>query len=422
LARAAAPDVAARLDAAGLAARLGALAAALPTPAPLPLVTPHLEDSAPIAAFHAPGIDELTETAVVGGGAAAAVGGTTKLRGAPIGTKAGPGEVFDAESDGRAKSAARAPSGGPAVMQVRRRWWRRHRGWLIAALVVVLLLVAGGLVAAFETNVFTPSHPTPNLAGMTVPQARTTLDKVHMHLAEGAPVKSITVGSGGIVSQTPKASTSLKEGSTVTVAVSDGPPNESVPSLTNMTCAQAAAALQSAHFKSVCAPGTYNNSIPAGVLVLWSINSTQNPTQAPYGSTITLVPSLGHAPVPVPNIPGSYTYSEAQAALSAVGLGAAQNQETDADVPAGNVISTSPASGAPAPYGSTVTVNVSTGPPTVPVPAVAGESVAQATAALQAAGLTVSGVVGSPSKIVTHVAPHANTSVPVGSSVQLFTG
>jgi serine/threonine-protein kinase len=229
------------------------------------------------------------------------------------------------------------------------------------------------------------------------------------------------VGSGGIVSQKPEAHTSLKEGSTVTVTVSDGPPNVSVPSLTNMTCAQAAASLQAAHFKSVCAPGTYNNSVPAGVLVLWSINATQNPTQAPYGSTITLVPSLGHAPVPVPNIPGSYTYDQAQAALSAVGLGAAQNQETDAQVPAGQVISTSPASGAPAPYGSTVTVNVSTGPPTVQVPAVGGDSVQQATGALQAAGLVVSGVVGDPSNSVIHVVPHVYSVVPVGSSVTLYT-
>jgi hypothetical protein len=52
---------------------------------------------------------------------------------------------------------------------------------------------------------------------------------------------------------------------------------------------------------------------------------------------------------------------------------------------------------------------------------VAGESVQQATAALQAAGLTVSGVVGDPSHIVAHVLPHANTTVPVGSSVQLIT-
>src|SRR6516165_1475714 len=106
LARAAAPDVAARLDAAGLAARLGALAAALPVPAPLPLTLGHARTSAPILGFHAPGINELTETAVAGGVAATAVAGTTKLRGAPIGTKAGPGEIFDAEPDARAKSAA----------------------------------------------------------------------------------------------------------------------------------------------------------------------------------------------------------------------------------------------------------------------------------------------------------------------------
>jgi serine/threonine-protein kinase len=306
------------------------------------------------------------------------------------------------------------------VLQVRRPWWRRHRGWVIGALVAVLILIAGGLVAAFESNLFTPSHPAPNLAGMTVAQARTSLDKVHMHLAVGKPVKSITVGSGDIVFQKPKPTTSLKEGSTVTVAVSDGPPNVTVPSLTNMTCAQAAATLQAAHFKSVCAPGAYNNSITPGVLLIWTINATQNPTEAPYGSTITLVPSLGHAPVPVPNIPTSYTYDQAQAALSAVGLGAAQNPETDANTPAGNVISTSPASGQPAPYGSTVTVNVSTGPPTVPIPDVKGESVPQATAALQAAGLSVSMVLGDPTKTVFAVVPPVNTTVPVGSSVTLY--
>ncbi len=117
LARAAAPDVAARLDAAGLAARLGALASALPTPSPLPLITPKLEDSAPINAFRAPGVSELTDSGVVaaaglavgdatvvapGVGAAAAAAAAAAT---PIGTKAGPGELFDAEpSDGSATS------------------------------------------------------------------------------------------------------------------------------------------------------------------------------------------------------------------------------------------------------------------------------------------------------------------------------
>ena len=115
------------------------------------------------------------------------------------------------------------------------------------------------------------------------------------------------------------------------MVVSDGPPNVTVPNLAGMTCAQATTALQAAHFKSVCAPGAYNNNIAAGVLDLWSIGSTQNPTKAPYGSTITLVPSLGHQPATVPNIPANYSFAQAQAALQAVGLTATQNNAVEHD-------------------------------------------------------------------------------------------
>ena len=99
----------------------------------------------------------------------------------------------------------------------------------------------------------------------------------------------------------------------------------------------------------------------------------------------------------------------------------AENQGPDANVPAGNVVSTSPASGAPAPYGSTVTVNVSTGPPTVQVPNLGGDTVQQATSALQQVGLTVSGVSGDPTKKVSGSQPASGSTVPVGSSVQLST-
>jgi serine/threonine-protein kinase len=188
-----------------------------------------------------------------------------------------------------------------------------------------------------------------------------------------------------------------------------------------MTCAQAANALTAAHFKSACAPGTYNNNVQTGVLVLWSIGSTQNPTKAPYGSTIALVPSLGHEPATVPSIPQTYTFAQAQAALQAVGLAATQNNQSNPTVPSGDVISTSPASGAQAPYGSAVTVNVSTGPPTTTVPDVKGDSVQQATTALQQQGLGVSGVSGDPSHTVVGTQPSVGSTVPTGSSVQLFT-
>jgi len=418
LARAAAPDVSARLDAAGLAARLGALAAALPPPAPLPLVIPHLDAAAPISGFRAPGVSELTDSGVVAVGAGTASTAIAPGIGAaapPVGTKAGPGEIFDAEPFGKAAAARRASNG------LKRTGTRRRRTWWIVAAIAVALIVAAGLVAAYETKVFTPSHPTPGLFDLPLAQARTDVAKVHMDLKERPPVKSITVPAGAVVSQSPRPGVSQKEGSTVTVVLSGGKPDVSVPSLTGMTCAQAAAALQSAHFLSVCAPGAYNNNIPTGVLDLWSINSTQNPTSAPYGSTITLVPSLGHEPATVPSIPTSYTFDQAQAALQAVGLTATQNPESSTTVPSGQVIGTSPANGAQAPYGSAVTVNVSTGPPTTTVPNVLQDTVSQATTALQGDGLIVSGVSGSPNNKVVGTQPSVGSTVPVGSSIQLFT-
>ncbi len=276
-------------------------------------------------------------------------------------------------------------------------------------------------MAAFESSVFTASHPTPALVNLPLAQARADVARVHMNLSLGPPVKSISVGAGSVVSQSPKAGVSQKEGSRVTIVLSGGKPDVSVPSLTGMTCAVASAQLASAHFLSVCSPGTYSNTTPTGQLVLWSINATANPTKAPYGSTITLVPSLGHTPATVPNIPTTYSFAQAQAALQAVGLTATQNPQSDATVSAGNVISTNPASGAQAPYGSSVTVNVSTGPPMTTVPNVLDDTVAQATTALQNAGFTVSGVSGAPDNKVSGTQPSIGSTVPTGSSVQLST-
>jgi eukaryotic-like serine/threonine-protein kinase len=430
LARAAAPEASSRLDAPGLAARLGALAAALPVPAPLPLALGHATSSVPIEGFQAPGVSELTEVSPAGAGVGTAAGTTTVVagaaatNGAPVGTKAGPGEVFDAEPYGAGRRGGTrfgAPPPAPGARRPRRPWNRRRTAWIVAA-VAVLVLLAAGLAAAFGTSVFTPSHPTPALTGLTLAQARTALDNVHMTLRVETGVKSITTAAGTVLSQSPAARTSEKEGTVVSVVPSTGPPIEVIPSLGNMTCAQAAAALQQAHFKSVCAPPRYDNNTLAGQLILWSIGSTPNPSTAPYGSTITLVPSQGHAPATVPNIPTSYSFAQAQAALQAVGLSATQNPQSSTSVPNGQVISTSPASGQPAAYGSAVTVNVSTGPPTTTIPqSVIGQSVSQATTTLEQDGLSVSGVSGNPSKNVIGTQPSVGSTVPTGSQVQLFT-
>jgi serine/threonine protein kinase/beta-lactam-binding protein with PASTA domain len=409
LARAAAPEKEDRLDAAGFAARLGALASALPTPQPLPFRPPQTEEPVPISGFLPPDLSEQTQVRV------------PVIPTAPVGTKAGPGELFDAEpligGKGGSKGAV-AAGGGPVIVAPRKN--RKKLYWIIGAVVLVLALVAGGLVAAKE-KVFTASHPAPALVGLTLARAHASAAKDHftLHLDHG--IMSTTVPAGSVISQTPKVGTVLNEGSKLSVVPSIGPPPVTIPNLGGMTCAQAATTLSAIHLKSVCGAPQYSDTVASGILLEWVYATTPNPTHAPYGSTITLVPSQGHAPVAVPVFPAGYTYAQAQAALQAVGLVAAQAPTTSTTVATGQVISSDPASGASVAFGSTVTVAVSTGPPTVAVPNVIGETIAQATATLQGAGLVVSGVSGDPSKMAKGTDPPTGTTVPTGSSVSILT-
>jgi serine/threonine-protein kinase len=202
LARAAAPQASARLDAAGFAARLGALASALPTPEPLPLHPPDHVAPVPINGFRPPPVSELT-----------AVGAPTDkapaTKPAPVGTKAGPGEIFDAEpgslqggsgskggKGGGSSGVAVAAAGGAAAKAVRRR--SRRKWWIIAAIIVVLALAAGALVAVHD-KVFTPSHPTPTLTGLTIDAARTAATKEHftLHVKTGALGRPLHRAAGG---------------------------------------------------------------------------------------------------------------------------------------------------------------------------------------------------------------------------------
>ncbi|MGO8863803.1 MAG: protein kinase domain-containing protein [Acidimicrobiales bacterium] len=410
LARAAAPQASSRLDAAGFAARLGALASALPAPAPLPLHPPEHVAPEVVNGFHAPGVSELTQIAPIAG-----KGKSSGPDPTPVGTRAGPGEIFDAEP------GARRTTGGGPVIAVRRKS-RRKLWWIIGVVGLVAALAAGALIVVHD-RVFTPSHPIPPLAGLTLAQARSAAAADHFTVRVGSGVTSIVVPRGSVVSQrpTPRRGVTLKQGSKLSVVLSLGPPPVAVPSLTAMTCAQAIAALKNDHLVGACVTAQYSPTVPNAQLISWSYGTQVNPTSAPYGSTIDLVPSMGHPPVNVPTtISNADTFDEAQAALQAVGLTATETYATSTTVPAGYVLRTDPLDGQPAPYGSAVVVTVSSGPPMIPVPNVLDDTVAQATAALQAAGLTVSGVDGNPTGPVVGTDPGEGTSVTLGSSVTIL--
>ncbi len=422
LARAAAPNAAARLDAAGLSARLAALSSALPLPAPLPLHVAHPDQPAQAMRHRETNQGEMTEIVAVG-----AVEAPTQAVDATavVGAKSGPDEVFDLEAFAGPAPKEKTPAdgGGPTIAH---RTKRRRWPWVVALVVLVLALGAAAF-AAVNNKVFVPSHPTPALTGLTVAQSQRETAHLHFHLVVDKATTSITVGAGHVISQHPAPGHVMKQGSSVTIVPSAGPPPTPVPSLTGLDCAGATAALAAAHLTGLCpaASAQYSSTVPSGQVISWSYGTTQNPTSAPYGAAISIVTSNGHAPVTVPAIASTYTFAQAQAALQAVGLVAVQVNHTSTTVPSGTVISVSPAPGASAPYGSNVTVTVSSGPPTVAVPPTIGDTVTQATSALQAAGLTVGGTYGpnatTPGATVVSSDPGGGVTVNVGSAVNLYT-
>jgi beta-lactam-binding protein with PASTA domain/tRNA A-37 threonylcarbamoyl transferase component Bud32 len=332
-------------------------------------------------------------------------------------TKRAKRDKRDKAAGGAPKPPKRAKASGPR----RRRW-----PWVVAIIVVVLALLGAGAAVAVRDKLFTPSHTIPSLAGKTVAEAQAAVAKDRFTVKESAHHFSITVPAGKIISQQPASApangppVTAKEGLLIKVVVSNGPPPVNFPNLTTFSsCSDAIKALQALHLVGVCpaANQQYSDTAPAGAI----LGSTPSGT-APYGSTVVISTSKGHQPVAIPAVAGD-TYSAAAAALQAAGFVATQSQAYNATVAAGSVISTTPdPSAGPQPFGSTVTVNVSLGPQPVPVPSgLTGQTVAKATAALQAAGLAVGSVFGPAGGKVFDTDPESGTQVQPGSKVNLYT-
>jgi len=416
LARAAAPDPEARLTAAGLAARLEAIGAGLPSPSPLPIRVDG--DPSATSPAHNGGRDR---TAIVptAGRAGADTVALRVTNGDAAGTSTRSGEPFDHEALATGSHDAQ-PTGPPPVVARRR---RRRWPW-VAGIAAVVVAAAGIVLAATASHVFTPSHPVPGLEGRSVDAARSALGSDQFTLAQGPRQYSITVAAGRILSQHPAAGTSLKQGGTVTVVASKGPPPVPVPSLTGLSCTDVSRVLATAHLNAACPQlQAYDANVPSGQVINWSAfgSAKLDPKTAPYGSTVMIAISKGPQPVNVPSVASGTTYAQAQSTLQAAGLQATENQGPNGTVPAGQVINTSPPAGTSVPPGSSVTVNVSTGPPMVNVPDVTGMTVADATTALQSAGLTVGQVYGPPGGKVFTTSPLAGQQAQQGGSVNLYT-
>ena len=420
-----APESEDRPDSAQLAARLETLADHLASGAPLPLVRRGPVEEGDLGATEVHDLGAVTAagdltlagaTTVAGLAATAALGAT---RG-PVPAN-GAGLADSGEPTATIKVGVGAPTVLPARALRSRRPPRRWP-WVVALVVLVAFILAAGGVYLVKSNLFKAKHLVPSVVGDTLATARQALRADHFKVKVDPAVTSTKFAAGDVIRQSPGRGVSLFEGSVVRLVPSSGKPMESVPQLSSsIDCSVARQLLTEKHLRVKCpALAAYSKTVPKGDVINWSYGGKLDPTSAPYGATILVAISEGKPPVQIPSF-ANESYTQAVATLSADGLSVKEAFAYSTSVPSGRVISTTPPAGATVPVGLQITVTVSNGPQEVPVPTVIGKTVGKATAAIQAAGLTVGAVYGPGTGVVFTTDPLAGQKEKVGTAVVLYT-
>jgi serine/threonine-protein kinase len=127
-------------------------------------------------------------------------------------------------------------------------------------------------------------RPVPDVAGRTVGEASNILGQ-NGFTADQSSEPSATVAEGKVIRTDPPANTPQPKGAVVTLVVSSGPEQVTVPSVTGLSEANAVSALQSKGFTVEKADAnTVDPSLDATV----KSQSPQGNTKAPGGSTVTI--------------------------------------------------------------------------------------------------------------------------------------
>lgn len=206
----------------------------------------------------------------------------------------------------------------------------------------------------------------------------------------------------------------------MTILVSTGKKNVTVPDVVGSQVTDAVATLTRAGLvaKSV---GVASDK-PSGTV------TAQDPsagTSLVEGATVRINYSTGPKQVAVPAVVG-LDYSAALQQLQAAGFAVART-DVESDQPSGVVVSQVPAGSSTATKGSTVTLSVSNGPQTTPVPDVTGLTTADAKTTLTDAGFKVTVTqqetdVQTFDGVVISQDPPGNTQQDPNTVITLFVG
>jgi serine/threonine-protein kinase len=311
-----------------------------------------------------------------------------------------------------AAAAATVTETIPRLQRAQRRRWRR---W--AAAILVVGLVAGAAYGAWA-YVLPHSHPVPQVVGTNVDEATGQLGALGFTVRVAKGEFSPTgMARGTVLAVDPAVGTSLKEGATVTLVPSLGPPPVAVPDVTGSSLDDAARVIEDANLALGDVHRVYSPTVHDGDVV------RQDPSigKAPRGSLVQLWVSKGRAPVPIPAVVGKQQ-NRAERLLRDAGFKPVVAVAFSDQIGRGLVISVDPQEATPTAYGSAVTITVSQGPQEFPVPNFSGLAPAVAEQRAHAYGLQVS-FFNIPGTSATHVisqTPTPGSTVRYGDTVTLF--
>lgn len=161
------------------------------------------------------------------------------------------------------------------------------------------------------------------------------------------------------------------------------PGHQAVPRVLGLTLVEAQAEIQTSKLQ-VTDGGAEPHPSAAQGIVIW-----QDPPPgviAPEGTKVTLVASAGPPRIPVPDV-ANLEASLAQTLVSAAGLTVSQVESVQAAQPTGLAMMTRPPAGTALTPGAGLTLVVSRGAPTIPIPDLLGMASADARTRLETEGL-----------------------------------
>ncbi len=230
---------------------------------------------------------------------------------------------------------------------------------------------------------------------------------------------NVNIPAGNAVKTDPAAGTEVQAGSNVSLIVSKGPKQVTVPNIVGLSEADATTAIEAAELQAG-AVSAVDDAAPKNTVL------SQDPAadaQVDKGSAVDYTVSSGPPSVEVPQVK-DLPQADAVTAIEDSGLTVGSTEErTNANIPAGNAVKTDPAAGESVQLGTEVTLTVSKGPKPAVVPDVVGLPKAEAKAAITDAGLALGEETvvedPAPKNAVLSQEPTAGAEIATGSAVDL---